>query len=179
MNTSASTSYSSVVKTLNQSIKSVPTSSVACQTTTTWLHHLNPRTSPSTDLGQRVLYPSNKVQQTTQTSSPASSAKPSSSQSTAKPSSSEQHSSPTSQVSIQSSKSRSRSKGPKGDKKSSNSPKHTSGRLRKGEDDPIHTYNTYGLLEDGMEIDPSPPRSKSPSSPRPGRTRSPVKPPKS
>jgi hypothetical protein len=37
------------------------------------------------------------------------------------------------------------------------------------------------LLEDGMEIDPSPPRSKSPSSPRPGRTRkhSPVKPPKS
>jgi hypothetical protein len=32
-----------------------------------------------------------------------------------------------------------------------------------------------------MEIDPSPPRSKSPSSPRPGRKRkhSPVKPPKS
>jgi hypothetical protein len=35
------------------------------------------------------------------------------------------------------------------------------------------------LLEDGMEIDPSPPRSKSPRSPRRGRTRSPVKPPKS
>jgi hypothetical protein len=35
------------------------------------------------------------------------------------------------------------------------------------------------LLEDGMDIDPSPPRSRSAASPRPGRRRSPIHPPKS
>jgi len=59
--------YSSAVKSVNQTIKPISTSSVACQTTITWLHHLNPITSTSTEPG-RVLYPSSKVQQTTQTS---------------------------------------------------------------------------------------------------------------
>ena len=161
MNTSAKTSYSSVVKHLNQSIKSVSTFSVACQTTTTWLHHPNPMTSQCTEPG-RAISPSNKVQQTTQTPSvntSSSSSLPSTQSSSSKP--------------------RSKSKEPKGDKKSSSGSKNTTGRLRKGEDDPIHTYNTYGVLEDGMDVDPSPPLSKSPSSPRRGRTRSPVKPPKS
>ncbi len=49
---------------------------------------------------------------------------------------------------------------------------------RKGQDDPIHTRNRYGLLGEGMDVDPSPtPSTSQSSSPRRGRTRSPVKPP--
>jgi len=186
MNSSASSSYSSVVKSLNQSVKSVPTSSVASQTTTTWLHHLNPMSSPYTELGQRVLYPSKKVQQSTQTPSPTS---PSSSCSSTSPPASPDYlaicSMAASAAAIQTKSLNSKSSSASQSSSSSSSQrsrgrtrgrnKVQSDRLHKGEDDPIKTYNQYSSLGE-MDVDPTPLSSRPASvSPTRSRRRSPVK----
>ena len=177
-------SYSATVKT-------VSTRAVSCQTPSTWGNSEILMHTPSLPNNSVQNKPkprsasvarANQIDYSSQCSLSASLAaiKPysqssKSSQPTPKQSSTIQSSS--SQQITQNIKSRSRSKGPR--RKSSNGAKASSGRLRKGEDDPVHTFNKYGMLEDGMDTDPSPTRSASPSSPRPGRKRSPVKHPKS
>ena len=178
---SSSASYSSAVK--SSATKTTITSSVGCQTVTTWVDRENPVPLKHTDPALRVIYPSRKVLKTTTTSTQISSQSSKSStisdseishQVVSKQSSSlNSHRSPT--------PSKSTSK-PEVDSRRSRAPKPTgpksTSRPRKGEEDPIATFNRYDSLGD-MEIDEPPPPSRTKSaSPYPkGRRRSPVKPP--
>jgi hypothetical protein len=97
--------------------------------------------------------------------------------SSSQPSSSQSLSSQSSSSSKQSSSSQSTSSPPsqRSKGKSKKPVKVPSGRLHKGEDDPIQSFNRYSSLDE-MDIDPLPTTSRPVSvSPRRGRRRSPVK----
>jgi len=171
-------SYASVTK------SKVQTTSTSCQTDITWVTSKDPitqisnktNTSAQTATTGKQLSPANHSQ-------PSSSSHPST-QSSSSSSSSQSSSAPAKLKTKVTNSGRPPHKGegnppvsPKGKPKhaprASRELEAASGRLHKGEDDPIQTYNRYGSLENGMDVDPVPPPSKSKSSsPRRGRTHS-------
>jgi len=150
-----------------------PVASVACQTELTWLTSSSPMTRPTPT--RNII---TKCNTSSQTSTISASSTSSSSQS---PSESSQSSQPT----LQSSSSQEKAQvSPKGNTKPSSRASRkleakSTGRPRKGEDDPVKLFNKFGSLEDGMDVDPTPLLSRDQSSsPRRGKTRSPIQHPK-
>ena len=173
---SSSVSYSSAIK--SSVVKPTSTSSVGCQTVSTWVERENPVTLKHTDPAVRVIYPSKKVLKTTSTHI-SSQTNTNSTVSDSNISDQVQSSLPTTHRSPTPPKSTSKSEV---DSRRSRAPKPTgpksTSRPRKGEEDPIATFNRYDSLGD-MEVDEPPPpsRTKRSSTHPKGRRRSPVKPP--
>ncbi len=183
--TSTSTSYATVTK--SQVIKPA-TRTVSCQTQTSWINTEIPMSTPvrCVTVAHAEAFAQTQAQSTNKSST--------SKTPTTKPSSASINyaaiSSMTSSVAaIQSQASSSQSSTPLlPPPKSSSSPSHgskdkskraaklQSGRLHKGEDDPIKSHNRYSPLDSEMDLDQSPQHSRPVSiSPRRGRHRSPVK----
>jgi hypothetical protein len=170
---SSSTSYSSAVK--SSATKPTITSSVGCQTVQTWVDGVNPVPLKQTYPAERLMCPSKKVLKSTTSTQVSSQSTKSSTVPNSKISSSPSRRSPTPPKSTSK---------PEVDSRRSRAPKPTgpksTSRPRKGEEDPIATFNRYDSLGD-MEVDEPPPprRAKSSSPNQNGRRRSPVKPPDS
>ncbi len=165
----SSSATASYATTASKPTKKPSVVSVSCQTDITWCSSTSPVMAPTPALLSKSVTPkvsTTSSQTSTSSINPVKSRHNKSSNSKAQPCSSNSSSKPHSSSSItkQATKTNIKNSVP-------------SGRLHKGEDDPIQIHNRFDQLEDEMDYDQSPPlcTRTSSASPRRGRTRSPVK----